>query len=234
MFYIALLFLIFLAILAVIIAVQNYGLLLSTNLHLTFLLWSLPGIPVLLLCVLGVFLGGLVLYVIAARAARRDEREIKTLRARIEELENLPAKTPSGGLSSNFAPSVVPLPGFSSGVPQSPVGGPPNQPGPTLKLSGLPNQSASAGPLGASGPGPALKPSGLPNQPASAGLSGPNGPGPANPWQSPANPLQNMPPSASGNALPLPPRPFPPQQQSPAQQQPPQQMGGPRPPFQHP
>ncbi|HEY3991469.1 MAG TPA: hypothetical protein VGM01_01195 [Ktedonobacteraceae bacterium] len=211
MFYIMLLFLILLGILALIIAVQNYGILLSTNIHLIFVRWSLPGIPVLLLCVLGIFLGALALYVIAARAARRDEREIKVLRARIEELEALPEKSPSGGLSASFAPSVVPLPGFSAGASLNPSG-PPKQPGP-------------AGPLSPIGPGP-------------AGPLGPTGPGPAgsmNQWQPPSNPLQNMSPSASGSTSALSPRPFPPQQQPPQspqqQQQPPQQMGGPRPPF---
>lgn len=184
MFFIILALLILLVLLAAIIVAQNYGILLSTNIHLIFISWSLPGIPVILLCIACVFLGGLVLYAIATRSAHRDVQEIKTLKARIEELESLQTKSTSGGSSSNFsggsssnfAPPVVPLPGFASGGP--------------LGSSGSANQ-----------PGPAL------------GASGP-GPGPAGPMgqrQPPPNQPQNMSPSASSNTLPLPPRLFPPQ-----------------------
>lgn len=222
MFIIALLFLVLLGILAVAVVFQNWGTLFSTNVHLTVLLWHLPGIPVLLLCVLGILLGGLILYVSAAHAARRDMLEMKVLRARIEDLEKAPAKAPSGGLSASFAPSVVPIPGFAPGGSMG-LSGPTNPPGP-----------AAPGPFGPAGSGP--------SGPAAPGLSGPAAPGPfggstgpgpsgsLGQWQAPASPPQNISPSSSGNTLSLPPRLFPP---PPQQQQQPQQMGGPRPPFPH-
>ncbi len=130
-FYIALLVLILLGILAVIVVAQNFGPLFSTNVHLTVFSWHSPGIPVLLLCVLGVFLGALVLYVFAAHSARRDKQEMKVLRACVEDLERMSAKAPSGALSTNFAPSVVPIPGFAPGGPGgSGPAGPLNPPGP--------------------------------------------------------------------------------------------------------
>jgi len=186
-FFIALLFLILLVIVVGTTVVLNAGTLLSTNVHLTLLSWHLPGIPVLLLFVLGIFLGGLLLYVIAAHSARRDKLEMKVLRMRIDDLEKAAAKSPSGGLSTSFAPPVVPMPGMASGGPVGP--------------SGPANLSSSAGP-GPVGPGPVGP--------------GPAGPGPAQ-WQAPANSLQNMSPSSSGNNLSLPPRLF----QSPQAPQPP-------------
>lgn len=142
MFFIALLFLILLVIVVGTIVVLNGGTLLSTSVHLTLLSWHLPGIPVLLLFVLGIFLGGLLLYVIAAHSARRDKLEMKVLRMRIDDLEKAPTKSPSGGLSTSFAPPVVPMPGMASGGPAGP--------------SGPANLSSSAGPVGPGpvGPGP--------------------------------------------------------------------------------
>jgi uncharacterized integral membrane protein len=215
-FFIALLLLILLGILAAIIVVQNFEVLLSTPLSLKVLNWHLPGIPVVLFCLASVVLGALALYVIAAFSARRDTKEMKVLRARVEELENLPVeRSPvklSAGSSANFAPAVVPLPGFGPGPSQSPSG-PVNA-------------------LGPMGPGPSQGPSGPANAPGPMGPGmGPGPSAPKNQWQPSGGPLQNMPPSASGNNLSLPPRPFPPQQQPP--QPPQQQMGGPRPPFPH-
>jgi len=216
MFFIALLFLIVLGLCTLVVVGLNFGTLLSTKVYLHVFSLSLPGMPVLFLCLVGAFLGALVLYVFAARGARRDVLELKVLRAQVEDLEKMPAKAPGGGLSlspgaglpvpqgsgppSSFAPPVVPMPGFAPGGPTGPGGGSGNQPG--------------SGP-----PGP-----------------GPNPAGSLKQWQSPPNQLQNISPSASGNNLALPPRPFPPQQQPqpPQQPQPQQQMGGPRPPFPRP
>jgi uncharacterized integral membrane protein len=168
-FFLAFILLILLVAVALVIAVQNFAVLFS-SVHLTFLSWHLPGIPILVLCLLGIFLGGLLLYVVSSISAHRDARELKKLRARVAELEEekvQATKTPSGPLPPNFAPPVVPLPGFA---PSSP-------PGPT-------------GSLGQ--------------------------------WQ-PPNSLQNLPPSASGNNLSMPPRQFPPLPPT----------GAPQPPFPH-
>ncbi len=208
MFFIVLFFVIVLALFAADIIVQNLETLVFSPVHLQVLKWHLPGVPIVLLCALGAFFGALLLYLSVIRSARRDKKEMKSLRARIEELEKAQAKSPSGGLISSFAPAVVPMPGFTAGAP----GGP----------AGAGNSAGPTGPLGSGSPlGPA----------ATQAPGGPGGPGgPAGPGQRqpPANSLQNMSPSASGNNLSLPPRPFPP-----SQPQPPQQMGGPRPPFPH-
>lgn len=154
MFYVALLLLILLGGATVVIIYQNFATLLSGE-HLLFLMWHLPGIPVLLLCLLGAFLGGLLLYVFSAFSARRDAQEIKRLRVRIEELEKAQVKSPSGALLSNVVPPpVVPIPGFSMAGPFQTWQAPPNQrppftttgplqPGPRNTLSGLsPSSSA--------------------------------------------------------------------------------------------
>lgn len=166
MLYIALVLLILLVAVALVLAVQNIAVLFS-SVHLTVFSWHTPGIPVLVLCLLGVFLGGLVLYIVSSISAHRDARELKRLRARVEELQEEVQKAqmrvPSGALPSTFPPNAVPIPGIPGGPP--------------------------------------------------AGLSGPAGPGNQRP---PANPLQNLSPSSSGNVV-LPPRQF--------------QAGAPRPPF---
>jgi uncharacterized integral membrane protein len=205
-FFIVLFFVILLALFAGVVIFQNLETLVYSPVHLKVLVWHLPGAPIVLLCALCAFIGALLLYLSVIRSARRDKKEIKSLRARIEELEKAPAKSSGSGLISSFAPAVVPMPGFSTGAPTGPAG------------SG--NPSGPTGPLGPSGP---LGPAGT------QGPSGPLGPGGPGQRQPPANSLQNISPSASGNNLSLPPRPF-----SPSQQQPPQQqMGGPRPPFPH-
>jgi uncharacterized integral membrane protein len=122
-FYIALLFLILLGLIALVAVALNVGVLL-TGVQLNLLIWH-PHIPVLLLCVAGVFLGGLLLYVVSTFSARRDAREIKELRARtkelrerIEELEQAQVKTTSSGpLAGNFVKPAVPIPGFASSAP---------------------------------------------------------------------------------------------------------------------
>ncbi|HEX7736300.1 MAG TPA: LapA family protein [Ktedonobacteraceae bacterium] len=213
MFYIALLFLILLGILALDAIVQNLGAFTSST-DLTVLVWHLPGVPVALLYLVAVFLGALLLYTLAARSARVDKlemkalrAEVKGLRAQVEDLESVPARTPSGGLTNPFAPPVVPLQGFaggpgSAGAPLNPSGPLPGSPGP--------------GPGGSGGPTSPLGP------------NGPQGPQGSRPPQPPVN-MQNISPSASGNTLSLPPRLFPARSQQQPQQQ--QQTGGPRPPF---
>ena len=166
MLYIALVLLILLVAVALVMVVQNIAILFS-SVHLTLFSWHMPGIPILVLCLLGAFLGGLVLYVVSSISARRDARDLKELRARVEELreevQKAQTRTPSGALPPPFPPNAVPIPGIPGGPPVGP--------------------------------------------------SGPAGPGSQGP---PANPLQNLSPSSSGNVV-LPPRQF--------------QMGAPRPPF---
>ncbi len=146
MFYIALVLFILLGLLALAILGLNLGSLLG-GVRINLLIWH-PTVPVLLLCVLAAFLGGLLLFVVSSLSARRDEQVIKKLRtrlqetrARVEELEQLQAKTNSGGLlSGNFAQPLVPLPG----LPPSPPG--PGPQGGLLTSASLP-QRPPTGPL---------------------------------------------------------------------------------------
>jgi uncharacterized integral membrane protein len=127
-FYIALLFLILLVAAALVMLIQNFAILLS-SVHLTFFSWHLPGIPMFLLFLLGAFLGGLLLYIFSTRSVRHNAREIKKLnarvkelRAQIEELEKLQMRSPSGALSTNFAPPVPIFSPFGALEPSSPLG----------------------------------------------------------------------------------------------------------------
>lgn len=156
MLYIALILLILLVAVALVIAVQNVAALFS-GIHLTFFSWHLPGIPVLVLCLLGIFLGGLLLYVVSSISARRDMRELKKLRVRMEELKKLrerveelemaQMRAPSGSLAPNFGPPpVVPIPGIPPTPPSGPLGpnGPLGPQGPRSAANSLQNLSPSA------------------------------------------------------------------------------------------
>src|SRR5260370_19330400 len=169
-FYIALLFLILLGGVTLIMVIQNFSTLMTSE-HLMFLTLHLPGVPVLLLYLFGAFLGGLLLYAASSSAARRDAQELKDLRARIEDLEKAQTKSPSGSLAANFAPPpVVPMPGFASTGPlpyRQPFSGPlpisstsrplqqnqtrtnplPNLPQPPRQLPSLSQQSAQQPPF---------------------------------------------------------------------------------------
>ena len=131
MFYLVLSLLILLCLVAIAIVFQNFAAL-SSDIHLTFAIWHLPGMPVLLLCLFFAFIGGLLLYVIASLGARRDAHEIETLRERIEELTRASTKAPNGG-SANFAAPVVPMPGFA------PVGSLPQRQQPSAPLAPAPS-----------------------------------------------------------------------------------------------
>ena len=141
MFYIALFLLVLLGLISRAVVAQNSGVLLS-DVSLNVFVGHL-SIPVFLLCLLGACLGGLLLYVVSVFSARRDVKEIKSLRARIEELEEAQAKASSSGSPpASFAPPVVPVPGFpqtgplGSGQPaSSPL--PPRQPSPSSSLLNL-------------------------------------------------------------------------------------------------
>jgi uncharacterized integral membrane protein len=136
--YIALVLFVVLVAVALVIAIQNFIVLFS-SVHLTIFSWHTPGIPILVLCLLGLFLGGVVLYIISSISAHLDMRELKRLRGQVErlqeELQKAQAKTPSGALPPAFAPSVVPMPG----IPGGPAGasGPAGQRPPTNPLQNL-------------------------------------------------------------------------------------------------
>ena len=144
MFYIALLLLILLGLIALAVVGLNIGALLN-GVSLNLLVWH-PSIPVLLLCLFGACLGGLLLYVVSIYTARRDAQELKRLRTYIEELGEVKAPS-SGSPPSNFVPPAVPMPGLPStgplppGQPQSgPL--PPKEPPASGSLSNLPPSSS--------------------------------------------------------------------------------------------
>lgn len=183
-FYVALLFLILLIGIALIVIVQNPATLLS-SVHLTFLAWHLPGIPVFLLGLLGAFVGGFLLYVVSSFSARLDALEIKALRERVKDMRARVAdlekaqRPSSGSLSANFAPPAIPMPGFS----------PAGSPGPSGPLG----PSGFAGPSGPLGQGQAL-PGSLPNFSPSA--SGSN-------LSLPSRQFPPLPPSPDGGRPPF-------------------------------
>lgn len=153
MLYIALVVLILLVVIALVMTVQNVTVLFS-GIHLTLFSWHLPDIPVLVLCLLGIFLGGLLLYVVSSISARRDAQELKRLRARmeelkklrerVEELENAQLRAPGAPLPSNFGPPpVVPIPGVPPVPPSGPLG-PGGPQGPRPPANPLQNLSPSA------------------------------------------------------------------------------------------
>lgn len=120
MFFLALFLLIVLAAAAGVIIVQNFPVFFE-GVHLTIFSRQIPGVPVLVLFLLGACIGGLLLYVVSSLSARRDLREIKKLRAkvsdlrtRVEELEEEKAQAakPSNGAPLFPAPSI-PFPGFA-------------------------------------------------------------------------------------------------------------------------
>jgi uncharacterized integral membrane protein len=167
--YIALLFLIVLGLIALVVLGVNVGTLLA-GVRLNLLAWH-PSIPVLLLCVISAFLGALLLYVVSTFSARRDAQEIKVLQARVAELEQAHAKSPSGPLAQNFAPPVVPMPGFSpsGSLAQQPFSsGPSPQRPPAGSLSNL-SPSSGISPISLPArqgtPGPQPPPTGAPRPP---------------------------------------------------------------------
>jgi uncharacterized integral membrane protein len=131
--YIALVLFVVLVAVALVIAVQN------VLVHLTIFSWHTPGIPILVLCLLGAFLGGVVLYIVASISAYRERRELKRLREQVEklqeEVQKAQTKTPSGALPPTFAPGVVPMPGIAGGPAGS--SGPAGQRPPTNPLQNL-------------------------------------------------------------------------------------------------
>lgn len=132
MFFLALFLLIVLAAAAGVIIVQNFPVLFE-GIHLTIFSRQIPGVPVLVLCLLGACIGGLLLYVVSSISARRDLREIKKLRAKVSDLrtrvEELEEEKAQAAKSPNNAPlfpaPAIPFPGFtpaSSANPTGPLG----------------------------------------------------------------------------------------------------------------
>ena len=93
---------------------------LMTSVHLVLFGWQTPELPVGLLVLSAFLLGALVLYIVSFLSARSDRRELKGLRKRISELEqlqtmqqrpaNVPPPMPMSPLHSNT--STLQMPGM--------------------------------------------------------------------------------------------------------------------------
>jgi uncharacterized integral membrane protein len=71
-----------------------------TEVQLTLFIWHIPRFPLGGLLVAAFLLGALLLYVISTLSALQERREVKKLRARVAELEQIAAKSPGGPLAN--------------------------------------------------------------------------------------------------------------------------------------
>jgi uncharacterized integral membrane protein len=91
------------------LALQNV----PTEVQLTLFIWHVPRFPLGVLLVAAFLLGALLLYVVSTLSALQERREVKKLRARVAELEQIAAKSPGSPLQRTFSQSasIVPIPG---------------------------------------------------------------------------------------------------------------------------
>jgi len=83
MFFVALLLFTLIACALIVVVVQN----LATQLALVVFAWQLPSLPVGLLLLGAFILGAILLYIVSALSALRDQRERRLLQKRIQVLE---------------------------------------------------------------------------------------------------------------------------------------------------
>jgi uncharacterized integral membrane protein len=93
-----------------VLALQNF----PTEVPLILFTWHLPHFPLGALLAVAFGLGALLLYVISALSALQERREVKKLRVRVAELEQIIAKSPGGPLPGIFSQSAMraPIPGM--------------------------------------------------------------------------------------------------------------------------
>jgi uncharacterized integral membrane protein len=93
-----------------VLALQNF----PTEVPLILFTWHLTRFPLGALLAVAFGLGALLLYVISALSALQERREVKKLRARVAELEQIVAKSPGGPLPGVFSQSTMraPIPGM--------------------------------------------------------------------------------------------------------------------------
>lgn len=86
-----------------------------TDVSLSLVIWHTPPLPIGWLLLLSYLLGAVMLFLIAAATAWRDTRELKRLRAKVEEMERaMPVSTavPPG------VSTAVPMPGMQGSKPK--------------------------------------------------------------------------------------------------------------------
>jgi len=93
-----------------VLALQNF----QNEVPLILFTWYLPHLPLGALLALAFGLGALLLYVASALSALQERREVKKLRARVAELEQIVAKSPGGPLPGVFSQPAMraPIPGM--------------------------------------------------------------------------------------------------------------------------
>ena len=89
-----------------VLTIQNLG----TTVPLSVFIWQTPSLSLGLLLLFSFILGALLLYLVALVSAWRDTRDLRKLRLRIAELEqvtvNMVSPVPTPGISA------VPMPGM--------------------------------------------------------------------------------------------------------------------------
>jgi uncharacterized integral membrane protein len=96
-----------------VLALQNF----QTEAPLILFTWHLPHFPLGALLAAAFGLGALLLYVVSALSALQERREVKKLRVRVTELEQIVAKSPGGPLPGAFSQPAMRAP--ISGIPPS-------------------------------------------------------------------------------------------------------------------
>jgi len=93
-----------------VLALQNF----PTEVPLILFSWNIPRFPLGALLAAAFGLGALLLYIVSALSAWQERREVKKLRARVAELEQIVAKSPGGPLPGAFSQSALraPIPGM--------------------------------------------------------------------------------------------------------------------------
>jgi uncharacterized integral membrane protein len=82
-----------------VLALEN----IPTEVQLTLFIWHIPHFPLGVLLLVAFLLGALLLYVVSILSALQERREVKKLRARVVELEQIVAKPPGGPLQRTFS-----------------------------------------------------------------------------------------------------------------------------------
>src|SRR5260221_4228375 len=85
---------------------------------LSFFLWQTPPLPVGWWLLISCLFGACVLYLASAIAAIQDRRELRMLRQRVAELEQVQVKMTNGPPQA-FPPPVVPIPRINCPLPPS-------------------------------------------------------------------------------------------------------------------
>ena len=106
MFYIILITFMLLGGVLAVLTVENF----SRDVSLSLFLWQIPSLPLGLILLISFLLGALVLYIVSVASAWQDRRQIRELRLRVAELEQISARIPTDKLPGTVP--IVPMPGM--------------------------------------------------------------------------------------------------------------------------